>query len=486
MADRTILGVGELGRRLALAFVGVAVAAIAVLSALTAASTNHDITVLAGHQEWLLSRAIAAESSAEYQHGGWATADVAPVLDLAVDEGAVAQVRGATGSVIWSTPRFAMLSHGDNPQYRAPVVDRGKAIGMVVVRFGHNGLGAVASTFQAQRWREGLQAAALAVLLALVVALFASRRITDPLERLLSAIRARGAGDRTVRIKDGRAVGVLGELVQGFNRSADALDERDRLERDLVANVAHELRTPVAILQASHEAMLDGVTEPTPENLEALRSEVLRLSRMINDLQRLASAEAAALRLHLAEHDLAAVAAGAAAGLSNAFDAAGVRLVLRLTEVRVLCQPDRMREVVTNLLANALTFTPDGEVLLETGPAGPDLALLRVSDTGIGIAPDDLPRVTERFFRGRASPGIADGSGIGLAIVAELVRAHRGKLDIASEPGHWTQVAVTLPMAPTPTPTPRSVTAARPTSSPGRQVSDSDLTIVESPALSWE
>src|SRR5262249_7086294 len=163
----------------------------------------------------------------------------------------------------------------------------------------------------------------------------------------------------------------------------------------------HELRTPVAVLQAGHEAMLDGLNTPTPANLASLHDETLRLGRMVDDLQRLASAEAAALQLKLIPSDLAAIAQDAAHSLADAFDSAGTTLRQRLAAAPAMCDPARMREIIINLLTNALKFTPRGRtVLIETEPPRPgrEQARLTVTDTGIGILPDDLPRVSERFF----------------------------------------------------------------------------------------
>src|SRR5262249_21179695 len=154
------------------------------------------------------------------------------------------------------------------------------------------------------------------------VSLLISRQITLPLERVLATIRARGAGDRSIRVGEAQGTGVIHELSVALNESSDAIDKRDLLQKNLVANIAHELRTPVAILQASPEAMLEGVTAPTTENLWSLRDEVLRLARMIDDLQRLAAAEAAALQLTLVPQDLAVIAADAAASLCDSFGAA--------------------------------------------------------------------------------------------------------------------------------------------------------------------
>jgi len=187
------------------------------------------------------------------------------------------------------------------------------------------------------------------------------------------------------------------------------------VRRNLVADVAHELRTPIAVLQAGHEAMLDGLTKPTSANLTSLRAEVLRLARMVDDLQRLASAEAAALQLRLVARDLALAADTVADSLADALDAAGLVLERRLSEVHVRCDPLRIHEVTTNLQTNAMKFTPAGGwVVLETGPDDdPESGLAcpmrepgrRSPPSGCG-ARRIRPRLT-RTDRGRSTAGRA-------------------------------------------------------------------------------
>ncbi|HZC41340.1 MAG TPA: HAMP domain-containing sensor histidine kinase, partial [Streptosporangiaceae bacterium] len=199
-------------------------------------------------------------------------------------------------------------------------------------------------------------------------------------------------------------------------------------------------------LQAEHEALLDGVTEPTPDQLASLRDEVLRLARMVTDLQTLAEADAAALRLTLAPADLAAIAAGAADSLAGRFEAAGIALHRELAPVQVRADAGRLHQVITNLLTNALKFTgPGGLVTIQAGPEGGS-AVLRVTDTGVGIPAADIPRIFDRFWRGRRTAQTS-GSGIGLALAAELARAHAGELTATSTEGQGTQLTLTLPGA---------------------------------------
>jgi two-component system sensor histidine kinase BaeS len=439
-------GAGPIALRLALAFVGVALTAVALLAGLSAAFVAADVSHLVSGQQQVLTRAVAvAAASAWERNNTWDGADLSPVLDLTASVGADVQVRDTKGHVIRSSPGFGRLQSA--LERDTVVVAGGRHVGQVIVRFTGTGLRGADETLRADLWRAIAGAAGLAALVALLVALGISRRITSPVARLIGVARATGSGDRTARAGDVRGPGELRDLAIAFDQMADSLARQETVRRNLVADVAHELRTPIAVLQASHEALLDGVTEPTPAQLTSLRDEVLRLARMVDGLQRLASAEAAALQLTLVPCDLAAIAAAAADSLSATFDAADISVERRLAEVQIMGDQGRLHEVIVNLLTNAVKFTPaGGRVAVETGPDG-SWAVLRVCDTGQGIPPDELPRIFERFFRGQGASGVA-GSGIGLAVVSELVHAHHGDLDVTSEPGKGTQVTVTLPRAP--------------------------------------
>jgi two-component system sensor histidine kinase BaeS len=434
-----------LGLRLALAFLGVALAAVALLAGLAAAFAAADVANLAARQRSNLTSAIAVAAGAAWNRtDSWAGANLAPVLDLAARTGADVEITGQAGRVVTVSRDFR--KHSANPQVSRPVVVHGQRVGQAVARFPDTGLGAADEALRSSLFRAIVGAAGLAALLALLTGLIVARLITRPVERLIAVTRAMGRGDRTARVGPIAAPGEIGELATAFDVMANTLDRQEQLRRDLVADVAHELRTPIAVLQAGHEALLDGVTEPTPAQLASLRDEVLRLARMVGDLQTLAAAEAAALRLTLSRQDLAQIAGSAADSLAGRFETAGVTLERRLAPVAVLADAGRLHQVITNLLTNALKFTPpDGRVTVQAGPAGPE-AVLVVSDTGPGIPAEDLPRVFDRFWRGQGA-GHVSGSGIGLAVAAELARAHGGRLAAGSEPGHGAQFTLTLPRA---------------------------------------
>lgn len=435
----------RIGLRLALAFVAVAFAAIAVLAGLTAAFAAADVSQLANRQDSQFTSAIAAAGgAARSMAGDWAEADLAPVLDLAARVGADAQVRDTTGRVIAATPGFQARP---GRLFRSPVMVHGQQVGTVAVRFTGSGVvGGASQALLAALWRAIAGAAAVAALIALLTALGVARRITRPVERLIDVARAVGRGDRTARVGSVRAPGELRELANTFDQMADTLDREDQLRRNLVADVAHELRTPLAALLAGHEALLDGVTQPTPAGLASLRDEVLQLSRMVGDLQTLAGAQAEALHLDLTHCDLAQVAADAVDSLAGRFEAGGVTVERRLSPAEVIADPGRLHQVITNLLTNSLKFTAaGGRVTVVSWPAG-DQARLQVSDTGIGIPADEVPHIFNRFWRGRQASAVA-GSGLGLAVAAELAAAHGGRLDASSQPGRGTTITLTLPSA---------------------------------------
>lgn len=433
-----------LGLRLALAFLAVALAAVALFAILTAVFSAVDVSSLANRTREELAQASAAVAGSAWQENqSWVDADLGPLRDLAAQTGVQFQVRDASGRIVAATSGSATAT---GPTTTVPVVVHGRREGSVLVGLTESGLGGADAILRTALLRAIAGTAGLAALLALVTGLGLSRRITRPVARLISVTRAMASGDRSARVGEIKAPAELRELSAAFDQMADTLDYEDKIRRDLVASVAHELRTPVAVLQVGHEALLDGVTEPTPEELGSLRDEVLRLARMVDDLQTMAAADAAVLQLTRERHDLGDIAASAADSLARRFETAEVTLRRRLSPALALADGRWMHQVVTNLLSNALKFTPaGGTVTISTREDGAS-AVLEVEDTGVGIPSDELPRIFDRFWRGQAAAQTS-GSGIGLAVAAELVWAHGGTLTAASEPGAWTRMTLTLPRA---------------------------------------
>jgi two-component system, OmpR family, sensor histidine kinase BaeS len=445
--ERRLRGQGTVGLRLALAFIAVAVLAVALVAVLAVLFTDRDISALIQQRGTDLTNSLAADAVSTYNTGkpGWYDVDLAPALKLADSDGAQAAVLDEHGRVVASTLTDPRSLTGI---IRRPLTSGGQQIGTLLVRFTGQGLTASAYNLRSSLVRAVIGAAGLAAVLALLAAVLVSRRITRPVTRIIESARAMGRGDRRARVGQiADAPAELRELAAAFDQMADSLTAQEQLRRNLVADVAHELRTPVAVLQANTEALLDGLVAHTPEQTASLHEEVKRLGRMVEDLQTLAAAEAAALQLSRQPCDLAEIAAEEADDWDASFAAAEVSFTRRLEPAPVLADPVRLHQVITNLLSNALKFTPPGgQVRISLTPDSGQ-ARLEVSDTGPGISPEDQAHVFDRLWRGTGAAQTA-GSGIGLAVAAELARAHEGSIDVASELGSGSRFTLVLPLTP--------------------------------------
>jgi signal transduction histidine kinase/DNA-binding transcriptional regulator YdaS (Cro superfamily) len=328
-----------------------------------------------------------------------------------------------------------------------PIVVDGRTVGTLRVAYPADGLPGPERGFASSLRSSILWAAAIAIVLATGAALVVARRLDRPLARLIRAARRLGAGDLSARVGSPNAPGEIGELSTTFDQMADALRREDEVRRALVADVAHELRTPVTILQASLEEMVDGTVPPETHSLSSLHDEVLRLARILQDLEALAAAQAAGLEMTTEPVDLARVAAQAVERLHAAFVTAEIDPRLDLSPAWVLGDPSRLDQVVTNLLTNAIKFTPEGGDVVVHVAESEGNAMLEVRDSGPGIPEEEVPHVFERFWRGHAGASTS-GSGVGLAVVAELVRAHHGRIEVAGGLGEGARFRVLLPIAP--------------------------------------
>jgi two-component system sensor histidine kinase BaeS len=431
--------------RLAVALVVVAILGVALASGLAVVFSGRDITSLEQQRRSDLIRSLVIDAAGAYNTGkpGWSDVDLQPALAHAASSGTQVEVVDQSGNVV--TTDLVGSVHQPGLQV-SPILLNQNRIGTLYVKFSGRSLLASVDNLRSSVAGAVVAAAGLAAILALAVALVVSRRITRPVALLIESARAMRDGDRQARVGPIKgAPAELAELAMTFDSMADSLAGQERLRRDLVEDVAHELRTPLAVLQANCEALLDGVIEHTPAQTASLHEEVVRLGRIVEDLEVFAAAKAAAVELRLAPCDLAEIAQGAGESWATTFALAGIDFTRSLETVTVEADAGRMHQVISNLLTNALKFTPaGGQVTLSVSPVDSE-ARLEVRDTGVGIAPADQSRLFERLWRG-SGPQQPDGSGIGLAVAAELVHAHRGTIEVDSEPGRGSVFAVVLPV----------------------------------------
>lgn len=295
--------------------------------------------------------------------------------------------------------------------------------------------------------RSAFLAALLSALLAVFVAALATRQLTRPLVGLAEGARRLTAGERGLRLSLPRRDDELRDLTLAFNAFVDSVERGEAWRRALVADVAHDLRTPLAVLRAEIEAMQDGVNPPDDAGLSRLHGEVLLLARLVDDLRTLSLAEGGALSLRAERVNVAELLATTA----PAYEARGACVTVQVgAEVFVHADRDRLAQVLHNLLDNALRYGEGGSIELGAAQNGAEVAL-SVRDHGPGLPPEALSRAFERFYRADASrtrdPSGRASSGLGLAIVRALVEAQGGAVEVRNHAEGGAQFTVTLPAA---------------------------------------
>jgi two-component system OmpR family sensor kinase len=456
--------VNRLWVKLSLAFLAISLAAIGVVAGLSARSTGEQFrqyvvaTGMAGQSIWAqtVTEFYAARGSWEGVQGllaqigpgsmgmgrGRAITSGGPNIAIAGADGRV--LASKTGELVGELLPTNVLAQG------APLILNGRRIGTLLnVRPSEIVLDAQGQAFLRQVQESLIWAALLAALLSLALGVLVSRLMTAPLARLTHAAQAVAGGDLaqrvTIRSKD--EIGALGDA---FNNMTASLAGAETLRKNLVADVSHELRTPLSIVQGNLQAILDGVYPLEMAQVASLYDETRLLTRLVDDLHDLALADAGQLRLERVHVNLIDLAKTALSQFAPIAEATGVKLELDADEnvPDVLGDPDRLAQVLRNLLSNALRHTSAGGRVVISLTCSAERVRLLVTDSGSGIAPEDLEHVFDRFYRGDKSPDHRrSGAGLGLAIVRQLVLAHDGLIEASSEPAHGTTFSITLPLA---------------------------------------
>ncbi len=317
-------------------------------------------------------------------------------------------------------------------------------------------------TFRAQTLEQSVGALIVAALIALIAAVAISILIADrlshPIRRLTTAARDLSEGHLDVRVSQEGSTPEVSELTQAFNAMAERLEssiaiirrDRDR-SREFLADVSHELRTPIAALRTFNELLEEGTVtdeDTRREFIEQSRQQIERLDWLSTNLLELSKLDSGLVLLDLRPDDLRAVVESAVAQAQPSAQRKGLTLVSDVPDepLRQRHDPQRLGQVLSNLIGNAIKFTPAGgrvEVHLAPTPSGAELS---VRDTGVGIPPSELPHIFERFYRGPSgNEARAAGSGLGLSIVRSIVDMHHGRVTVSSAPGQGTEMTVTLP-----------------------------------------
>lgn len=289
----------------------------------------------------------------------------------------------------------------------------------------------------------------VALVIGLLITFFLSRRILAPVKSLTLAAKRLGQGDFSQRVQS-KDKSEVGELAQTFNAMAGDLERAEQLKRNMVADVAHELRTPLSNIRGYLEAIRDGIKKPDTDTIHSLDEEVTLLSRLVDDLQELSLVEAGELKLVCQAENIGELIKQTVAGVQAQATTKGLSVSIDLADKLLLVNVDsqRISQVLRNLLDNAVAHTAKGGTIMVTAKQEGSWVEVAVIDTGEGIPAEDLPYIFERFYRVDKSRARATGgSGLGLTIAKRLVEAHGGKIEVQSEPGKGSCFTFTLPVS---------------------------------------
>ncbi len=457
--------------RLTLAFVLVAVIGIASIAALADLAIGRNFRdFVARNQVDLEDSGLTDQLVTYYEEtNGWDGVDAhfaqlarfAPWLG--VGRGSVSGQPGAErprlellladadGHVVYHTDDRRRVDTPLSPGEReasVPLQSNGQTIGYLVITPGPiEALRPAERTFVDEVRRTLVLAGLIAIGVGAVLGLALSHNLARPLNRLATAARAIAAKDLTQRVEPSGSAEVA-DVANAFNEMAASLEQAETLRRNLVADVAHELRTPLSVLQGNLNALLDSVFPLDMSEVAKLYDETRLLSRLVDDLRELTQAESGQLTLNLRPTDLSPLLQSTTETFYSAAHDKQVRLTLDLASglPRVQADPERIAQVLRNLLGNALRHTPDGGAIT-VGASEVDSGVeVSVSDTGEGIAEAELPYVFDRFWRGDKSRAReTGGSGLGLAIARRLIEAHGGQIGVESTAGAGSRFWFKLP-----------------------------------------
>jgi signal transduction histidine kinase len=295
---------------------------------------------------------------------------------------------------------------------------------------------------------------AIALLGSIIAGAFLARRISRPIVKTVKITEQIADGNFGIRFEGSTKTRELAALTEAVNHMAQSLGKQENLRRQLTTDVAHELRTPLSALSTHLEMMTEGVWEATRERLQNCYEEIERITALVADLEKLSQIEDGNLRLQISETDLKEIAEAVAENFASESARKNIMLTVEGENVKTQADEGRIKQVITNLISNAIKYTPEGgEVKITTKiksaknpgePAG-KIAVLTVEDDGIGIDPEDLPHIFERFYRTDKSRNRkTGGAGIGLTIAKSIITAHKGTIKAESKNGAGARFVVEL------------------------------------------
>ncbi|RME84351.1 MAG: sensor histidine kinase [Caldilineae bacterium] len=451
--------------KLTLAFLAVALAGVGLIAFFVGYRTQREFNqfVLEQYQQDLVNALLDYYQ----EHGGWEGLDAIVIRGPAFRRRmgvarAPVTLADVQGRVIYGGWRYhpGQLVAEEDMKLAVPLRTDGQTVGWLLLgAFGPPPAESPEFRFLARVNRAILFGAMGAGLLALLLGIFLARTITRPVRALTEATRVIAAGALGHQVEV-HARDEIGELAASFNQMSSDLARASEARKQMTADIAHDLRTPLSAILGFTEALVDGKLQGNPEIYAIMHEEALHLKHLIEDLRTLSLMDAGELSLNLQPCPPKALLERLAMAHAARAEAAGIDLRVEVPAATppILADPDRMTQVLNNLISNALRFTDRGGEIVLSAQAEQGRVLIQVRDTGCGIAPEHLPHVFERFYRADPARSLEEGeSGLGLAIARSLVEAQGGKIWVESTVGVGTTMFISLPITDESTSTPESI-----------------------------
>ncbi|MBN7772583.1 sensor histidine kinase [Clostridium aminobutyricum] len=287
---------------------------------------------------------------------------------------------------------------------------------------------------------------ALSLIIAALLGFYMANRISKPIKKVIDQTRQIEEGNYTERLDLVSKTKETNQLIQSVNRLANTLQRQQNLQKRMARDYAHEIRTPLAALQSNLEAMIDGVLDVTPERLESCRVEILRLTKMISDIDKIVQIENDSVKLEKTQFDLLEAIHQVVSNFQQELTGQQIRIEVSTNPCEIYADRDKMIQVIINLLSNAIKYTDNGGKIQIIANTFANKTEFIVSDTGVGIEEEDLPNIFEHLYRtDKSRDRSSGGSGIGLSVVKAIIDAHGGHIEVKSQVGKGSQFIVTLP-----------------------------------------
>lgn len=453
---------------LAVAFVLIAAFTVVLVSLIVNVRVRHEFAEYVSKEQKITAEEIAANLALQYsdESGEWNTDYIHGFGMYALGEGYVVKVSDAAGRVLWDAEhhdtaqcRVMMKRVANLMQSRKPALNgRFESVEFPLmsggVRVGTAHIGMYSPYSMSENDFRFMDAFNVTILFAGILSALAAgaagcifaRKIASPIRESVATIREIADGRCNIRLSPNVRTRELSELGRAVNRMSDALESQEEVRKRIVADVAHELRTPLANISLHLEMMEQGIWEPSRERLNNCLRETGRLTELVGELGKLSQAESGKLNLMLEDTDIADLLRAAEKSFEGKISAKNLRVSVSGDSVTARVDAEKMMQAVMNLLSNAVNYTPEGGAITMSARYDGASVAICVEDTGCGISAADLPHVFERFFRTDRSRGrVSGGAGIGLTIAKAIVEAHGGTICAESEEGRGSKFTILLP-----------------------------------------